>query len=105
MLGYALIDGFAQLERRPAIQRLKHVVALVDGVIADFAFDDEAVRLSVELEASALPRLRDALEAAGVHLFERSSRTVEASRALAPRRPVTALLHVTLVRDDLAKTA
>jgi hypothetical protein len=106
MPGYALLDGFTDASRDTTIRRLKRAIADVDGVIVDFAFfANSAIRLSVELAAGALGKLRDALELAGVHLFEGSERAVAEVLSMTPSHPVTALLHVTLGADRIAKAA
>lgn len=107
MLGYALVDGFARAERSEALASLKQAALDAGGTIVDFAFyEEEAVRLSVELPADALPLLQRALEAEDVQLFEHSLRTISAV-GTASSRPLLALLHVALLgassEDDLAR--
>lgn len=104
MLSYTFLDGFTDASRPEAIRELKEAIAEADGVITDFAYFSEAIRLSVELEGRALVDLRRALEARHVTLFERSASDL--SRALqeggASQRPVLALLHVALMPQVLA---
>ena len=106
MLSYTFVDAFTPVERHAAIALLKSAIAEADGVIVDFAFYTHlAIRLSVELEAGAVPRLQKALEASGVHLFEKCAadltRTAAAPESAA--KLVLALLHVTFANDaDLA---
>ena len=102
MLGYALVDGFTDAERPQALARLTHAVAVAEGFIVDFAFyANRAIRLTVELELGALPRLRDALEAHDVHLFEKSAADIAKLGDVSARhRPLLAMLHVTLVHDE-----
>ena len=93
MHGYVFVEGFTALPRYEAIARLKDAVAEAEGVLVDFGFFGEAaIRLTVELEASALPRLGEALASARVQLLERCA--AELATAPPSRRPVTALLHI-----------
>ncbi len=96
MLSYTFVDAFTHAPRREAIARLKKAIAAVDGVIVDFAFfANGAIRLSVELEAGLVGSLREALEACGVHLFEKSMKVDGSST-----RPVLAMLHVAFVVEE-----
>jgi hypothetical protein len=100
MLSYTFVDAFTRVERHEAIARLKSAIADADGVIVDFAFFSNAIRLSVELEAGAVPRLRDALEAGDVHLFEKCAADLD--RSAAPETAsnlVVAMLHVAFAND------
>lgn len=106
MLSYTFVDAFTPVERHEAIARLKSAIAAIGGMIVDFAFfSNRAIRLSVDLEAGAVPRLRQALEASDVHLFEKCAADL-ARTAAAPESatsPVLAMLHVTFANDvDLA---
>ena len=95
MLSYTFVDAFTRSPRHEAIDRLKRAIAEADGVIVDFAFYNEAIRLSVELEAGALPRLCDALEAFEVHLFDKCA--ADLGRETVPETAsnlVVAMLHV-----------
>ena len=107
MLSYALVDGFTQASRQEAMSGLKTAIADADGVIVDFAFYKGAIRLSVDLEAGAIGRLRDALERCGVQVFERCAKALD--RAAAPNSttsPVIAMLHVAFASDlDLSLSA
>lgn len=107
MLSYAFVDAFTRVERHEAIARLKSAIADADGVIVDFAFfSHRAVRLSVELEADAVPRLRAALESGGVHLFEKCAAELDRARPTEPTtKPVIALLHVAFVSDEADQAA
>lgn len=101
MLSYTFVDAFTQVERHDAIARLKSAIAGANGVIVDFAFfSNRAIRLTVELEAGALPRLRAALEAGEVHLFEKCAADL-ARTAACPESatPVLAMLHVTFANE------
>lgn len=107
MLSYAFVDAFTRLDRHRALARLSEAVARAGGVIVDFAFfSDRAVRISVELAAGAVPRLRDALEAGDVHLFDRCAATLDrhAARPTATN-PVLAMLHVAFSDDELLPLA
>lgn len=101
MLSYAFVDGFTRAPRHEAIARMKAAIVAAGGVIVDFAFFmDGAVRLSVEIEAGAVGRLADALVAEGVQLFDRCTAELSKARDVVPSwRPVTAMLHVTLLDD------
>ncbi|MBX3192039.1 MAG: hypothetical protein KF819_33925 [Labilithrix sp.] len=100
MLSYAFVDGFTRVRRDEAIQRLKGAIAEADGVIVDFAFfSNEAIRLSVEIEAVALAKLEEALTEGGVHVFERCAAELKKSRD-ASSRPIIAMLHIAFVRDE-----
>ena len=93
MLSYSLLDAFTRRDRDDAKARLKSAVVEADGVIVDFAFYRSAIRLSVELEAGAVGRLCSALEAGGLHLFERQTAPASATNL------VVAMLHVTLANE------
>jgi hypothetical protein len=100
MLSYTFVDAFTRVERHEAIARLKTAIADADGVIVDFAFFSTAIRLSVELEASAVPRLRRALEAGDVHLFEKCAADLDRSAARETSTMlVVAMLHVAFAND------
>lgn len=113
MLSYAFVDGFAaragvgRAGQNQVLAHLKAAVAAANGVIVDCGFFVTAVRLSVELEAGALGRLRAALERVGVHLFDRCARALD--RAAVPESAsglVVAMLHVELATDaDVALAA
>ena len=103
MLSYALVDAFTHVEPRRAVVRLARAIASVEGVIVDFAFfSDRAIRITVEMAAGAVPRLRDALEAGDVHLFDRCAESLDrtAARPLSTK-PVLAMLHVAFSDDEL----
>lgn len=107
MLSYTFVDAFTPAPQHEAIAHLKSAIAHADGVIVDFAFfGSRAIRLSVELEAGALPRLRDALEAGEVHLFEKCAADL-ARTAAGPESAtnlVLAMLHVAFTNDiDLGR--
>ena len=93
MLSYAFVDAFTRRDRQDAVARVKHAIAEAGGVIVDFAFFRTAVRLSVELEAGAIARLCEALEAGELHLFERPAAPASATNL------VVAMLHVTLANE------
>lgn len=107
MLSYAFVDAFTRVERHEAIARLKSAIAYADGVIVDFAFfSNGAIRLSVELEADAVPRLREALEAGDVHLFESCAAALDRARPTEPTtKPVMAMLHVAFLDDEVERAA
>lgn len=103
MLGHVFVDAFTKSAKSDAISHLKSAIAQADGVITDFAFYGGAVRLSVELEAGAITRLRDALGEHGVELFDRCAKTLERSASVSP---VVAMLHVAFASEaDLAPLA
>ncbi len=98
MLGYALVDGFSEAASSEVLLRLKHAALAVGGTIVDFAFyAHEAVRLSIELPAGALPELRDALEAEDVHLFDQTLAAIETMDLAHPQKPLLAMVHVALL--------
>jgi hypothetical protein len=100
MLSYAFVDAFTRVERHEAIARLKCAIADADGVIVDFAFFHTAIRLSVELEAGAVPRLCESLEAGDVHLFDKCAADLD--RTAVPESAtnlVVAMLHVAFAND------
>jgi hypothetical protein len=101
MLSYAFVDAFTRVERQEAIARLRRAVAAAEGVIVDFAlFGAEAVRLTVEIAAGAVPRLRAALEASDVHLFARCAAELDRGAAQpTTTRPVLAMLHVAFTTE------
>ena len=101
MLSYAFVDAFTRVERKEAIRRLLGAVASTEGVIVDFAlFGAEAMRLTVEIAAGAIPRLRAALEANDVHLFEQCAHDLDRGAAQpTTRRPVLAMLHVAFTTE------
>jgi hypothetical protein len=102
VLGYALVDGFVRADSSEALVRLKQAAQDVGGTIVDFAsFTHQAVRLSVELPAEALPRLRDALEADDVHLFEQTRSAIASMGSGSPRRLLLALVHLALLERDI----
>jgi hypothetical protein len=90
MLSYAFVDGFTPASREEAIGRTKSAIAEAGGVIVDFAFFSGAIRLSVEMEAGAMPLLLGALEEGAVHVFDERLR-----RPIESRGRVVAMLHVT----------
>lgn len=106
MLSYTFVDAFTLVERHEAIARLKNAIAGADGVIVDFAFfSDEAIRLSVELEADAVARLCHSLEASGVHLFEKCAADLDrAAPTERTTKSVLALLHVTFAHDEATRS-
>ena len=58
MLSYAFVDAFTRVERHEAVARLEAAIADAQGIIVDFAFfSNEAVRITVEMAAGAVPRL------------------------------------------------
>ena len=100
MLSYAFVDAFTQVERHEAIARLKSAIADANGVIVDFAFFHTAIRLSVEMEAGAVHRLRESLEAGEVHLFDKCAADLD--RSAVPETATTlvlAMLHVAFAND------
>lgn len=100
MLGYALVDGFSRADPALALLRLKHAALAVGGTIVDFAvYAREAVRFGIELPSGALPRLRDALEAEDVHLFDQSRDAIAKLHTGSPDKPVLAMLHVALLGE------
>lgn len=111
MVSYAFVDGFTRTGRTEAIARLKHAIAVADGVIVDFAFfAKEAIRLTVELDDKELPRLRKELESSGVELFPRCvaelesqdrRRTAEDPTIAVHRHPILAMLHVAFAPAEL----
>lgn len=105
MLSYTLVDAFTLVERHEAIARLKGAIAEAGGVIVDFAlFSNEAVRVSVELEADAVACLRRALEAVDVHLFEKCAADLDRAAPTEPStKTVLALLHVTFAQNEASK--
>jgi hypothetical protein len=107
MLSYTFVDAFTLVERHEAIARLKNAIAAADGVIVDFAFfSEQAIRLSVELEADAVAVLREELEASDVHLFEKCAADLDrAAPTERTRKTVLALLHVTFAEDEARRAA
>lgn len=101
MLSYAFVDAFTRVDRDEAIARLRGAVATSEGVVVDFAvFGAEAVRLTVEIAAGAVPRLRAALEANDVHLFEQCAADLDRGAAQpSTKRPVLAMLHVAFTTE------
>ena len=101
MLSYAFVDAFTRVEREEAIARLRGAVASAEGVIIDFAlFGAAAMRLTVEIAAGAVPRLRAALEAEGVHLFERCAAALDRGAAQPEaKRPVLAMIHIAFTTE------
>jgi hypothetical protein len=97
MISYAFIDGFTRSPRNVAIERIKHAVALADGVIVDFAFfGAEALRLTIELDAGQLETLREELEAHGdLELFSRCRAELQEARTMTRSHPIVAMLHLT----------
>ena len=93
MLSYTFVDAFTRRDRPDAMARVKSAIAAAHGVIVDFAFFRAAIRLSVELEAGAVGRLCEALEASDLHLFERDAAPPSATNL------VVAMLHVTLANE------
>ena len=107
MLSYAFVDAFTRLDPHRALACLTEAIAHANGVIVDFAFfSDRAIRISVELAAGAVPRLRDALEAGDVHLFDRCADSLDRQAARpTSTKPVLAMLHVAFSDDDLLPLA
>ena len=107
MLSYALVDAFTRVERHEAIARVKDAIAAAEGVVVDFAFfSNEAIRMTVEIAAGAVPRLRSALEAGDVHLFDRCAANLDRNAARpSSTKPVLAMLHVAFTNDDLLPLA
>lgn len=107
MLSYAFVDAFTRVERHEAVARLGAAIADAQGIIVDFAFfSNEAVRITVEMAAGAVPRLRDALEAGDVHLFDRCAANLDRNAARpSSTKPVLAMLHVAFSDDDLLPLA
>jgi hypothetical protein len=106
MVSYALVDAFTRVPREEAVERLKHAIAVADGVISDFAFfGREAMRLTVELDASGLSELRRELEGADVELLPRSAAELDSAKAMTPGRPLLALLHVMFLPQNSAVAA
>lgn len=107
MLSYTFVDAFTLVERHEAITRLKNAIVEADGVIVDFAFfSNQAIRLSVELEAEAVARLRRALEASDVHLFEKCAAELDRAAPTAhTHQSVLALLHVTFAQEEARQPA
>ena len=101
MLSYAFVDAFTRVERPEAITRLRAAVAAAEGVVVDFAlFGASAVRLSVEIAAGAVPRLRAALEASEVHLFDKCAADLDRGAAWpSTKRPVLAMIHVAFTTE------
>lgn len=101
MLSYAFVDAFTRVDRQEAMSRLERAVAHAEGVVVDFGFfTNEAVRLTIEIAAGAVPRLRAALEACDVHLFETCARDLDRSAAQpTSKKPVLAMLHVTFTTE------
>jgi len=101
MLSYAFVDAFTRVERQEAIARLRGAVAAAEGVIVDFAlFGAEAMRLTVEIAAGAVPRLAAALEASDVHLFDQCAADLDRGAAQpSSRRPVLAMIHVAFTTE------
>lgn len=104
MISYAFVDGFTRIAREEAIERLKRAIADADGVIVDFAFfAREAIRMSVELPASAMAVLKSKLEEQSVELFPRSAKNLDAASTMTASHPVVAMLHVAfLPKDEVA---
>jgi len=102
MLSYALVDAFTHVAPEEAVVRLGRAIARVEGVIVDFAFfSDRAIRITVEMASGAIPRLREALEAGDVHLFDRCADSLERSAARpSSTKPVLAMLHVAFSDDE-----
>jgi hypothetical protein len=95
VINYVFVDGFTAVPRADAIERLKHSIAIADGVIVDFAFfGREAIRLTVELDAGGLELLQRSLAADEIELFARSSRELESARSMHRERPLLAMLHI-----------
>ncbi len=103
MPSYVFVDAFTAVERHAAIQRLKEAIAEAEGVILDFAFfSNKAIRLTVELEGDQVPRLRRALAAADIHLFDRCEATLAAAeRSLSSTKSVVVLVHCAFVHDEV----
>jgi hypothetical protein len=107
MLSYALVDAFTHVDPDEAVVRLGRAVALVEGVIVDFAFfSNRAIRMTVEMASGAMPLLREALEAGEVHVFARCADTLDRTAARpSSTKPVLAMLHVAFSDDDLVPLA
>jgi hypothetical protein len=107
MLSYAFVDAFTRVERQVLLARLHGAIADAEGVIVDFAFfSDGAIRITVELAAGAVRRLRDALEAGDVHLFDRCAANLDRNAAPpSSKKPVLAMLHVAFSDDELLPLA
>ena len=101
MLSYAFVDAFTRVEHPEAIARLRAAVAATGGVVVDFAlFGASAMRLTVEIAAGAVPRLRAALEASDVHLFEKCAADLDRGAAQpSTKRPVLAMIHVAFTTE------
>ena len=107
MLSYAFVDAFTRLDRHDAVARLTAAIAHAEGVIVDFGFfSNRAMRITVEIAAGAVPRLRDALEAGDVHLFDRCAANLDRHAARpTSTNPVLAMLHVAFSDDELLPLA
>ncbi len=101
MLSYAFVDAFTRVERQEAIARLRAAVVSAEGVVVDFAlFGVEAMRLTVEIAAGAMPRLAAALEASDVHLFDKCAADLDRGAAQpSMMRPVLAMIHVAFTTE------
>jgi hypothetical protein len=98
VISYAFVDGFTRVPRAEAIERLKRAIAGADGVIVDFAFfEGSALRLTVELDAGALPMFRRALAHSEIELFSRCVSELEEAKAMDAHHPIVAMLHVTFL--------
>lgn len=98
VLSYVFVDGFTRVARGEAVARLKRAIADVDGVIVDFAFfGSTAIRLTVELDAASLVRLRAALEDSGIELFARCIAELDVAKRMDASHPIVAMLHVAFV--------
>jgi hypothetical protein len=101
MISYAFVDGFTRVSRDEAIERLKRAIADAGGVIVDFAyFGWEAIRLTVEVDAGALARLRRDLDGAGVELFPRCMADLDDANTMSATHRILAMLHLAFVRPE-----
>lgn len=99
MSSYAFLDGQTRIARDEAIERLKQAITNADGVVVDVSFFGlSAIRLTVELEASALASLRQELEASGTDVFVRCAAEIDPAHALS--QPLLVMLHVAFVPAD-----
>ena len=95
MLSYAFVDGFTTVPQGDAFERLKRVIAEVDGVIADFAFfGARAMRVTVELDAGSIGTFRKELAGAEVELFPRCSAELDIAKNMTASHRILAMLHV-----------
>jgi hypothetical protein len=105
VISYAFVDGFTRVDRDESIERLKRAIADADGVIVDFAFYYEAIRLTVELDAAALVKLRRSLADAEVELFDGCAADLDAAKQMVPAHPVVAMLHVSFLSAETETAA